>query len=669
MTTRHNTQTYIRHAVVVSAVIGTAAACLPGGFVFPGFDFDATEMASFRDCSTLEQNLKERALAKAQLQTAAAAQGRTYNASVGNVGANSPAPFTTTNNQEEGVDEADIFKVDADYAYAIHDGAFVIVKTLRGDTTRGITDGRVVAEVDLGGPAFDMYLTGDRAAILFHAKHREVKEHFQTDVPDRPSDADLTKVALYDITDRTAPKLLRELLVEGEYISSRRVDDRVYLVSKAMLDGPETGGTPSDAHWLSDRKSAIANASIDAWMPYYYTLDYNRLGQVDGEAKRCACESTYASPAAEGDDAIAVYSFGLDQGETSVETATIIGDGAMVYASTRGLVVALNNYAEAEFTESDSNWGDDSWDDGWDDPWGDDPSSDDSYQSTVEKPVTYLHRFELKTNGKVEYQAAGQVDGWALNQFSFSEYRGYLRVATQIDDPNYGTRETGVFVLKLDDKDSAHFKTRGAQAKFLSVVGEVRGIGFDEELYAVRFIEDVGYVVTFRQTDPLYTIDLSSPNNPVVRGELQIPGYSTYLHPMDDGHLIGIGRVTDTWDEGIKVSVFDVSNLSSPKVVDERVIGDDQTVCEAVNDHRAFRYLPDQKLMILPVSASNNDGLYVYKMSPTRGAELMGRIYHKGGAGHALRSYVVGDYIYGYSTAGITITPMSDLERTISIDL
>jgi uncharacterized secreted protein with C-terminal beta-propeller domain len=652
----------------MSGLLLGVAACLPGGLVIPGIDFAAAELFSYQSCSSLESDLKERALEEAQLQVLASIQGRTYDPSVGAGSASGLQPFTGTNTQESDVDEADIFKVDGGWAYALRGSDLVIVEAVKGSGSR-VTGGQVVSELSLSGAGLEMYVSGDRAAVILRTTQREVKEHFQGAAPSRPSDQAVTKVAFIDISDRSAPHVIREVLVEGEYLGTRRVEDRVYVLAKGLLEGPETSGEPSEEHWLTDRRAAIQAATLDAWMPYYYTLDYKESGAVEADKSRCACESTWSSKAGRGDDVIAIYSLGLKAGDTKVETTSIVGDGAMIYASTDGLIVALNNYASASYQEP----GDDlfsilnDWlqgDEGEEEEELDDELAAPS--EPVEKPVTFIHRFELKADGDVRYQATGQVDGWALNQFSFSEHRGYLRVATEIADNGQGVKETAVFVLKIDDKEKASFLTRGAQEKYLGLVGEVRGIGTGEDLYAVRFMGDVGYVVTFLQTDPLYTIDLRVPSKPQVRGELMVPGYSTYLHPMEGGYLLAIGRQLDGWDDGVKLSLFDVTNLNSPQVVEEHSFGDTSATSEAIEDHRAFRFLPDRGLLIIPVQTPGSDALNVYDISTRSGIAYKFSVRHEGG--HALRSYVIGDYLYGYSTRGVTITNLDTLETVERVD-
>ena len=172
--------------------------------------------------------------------------------------------------------------------------------------------------------------------------------------------------------------------------------------------------------------------------------------------------------------------------------------------------------------------------------------------------TTHIHRFDVSGSDGPAYEASGSVDGFLLNQFAMSEHEGYLRVAST-DTPVWGWwRQDGTSVSRVDvlQRDGAE----------LRLVGSVGGLGQGERIYAVRFIGDIGYVVTFRQIDPLYTVDLSDPSDPRVVGELKIPGYSAYLHPIGKNVLLGVGQDADELGRvlGTQVSVFDVSDLANP---------------------------------------------------------------------------------------------------------
>jgi hypothetical protein len=206
-----------------------------------------------------------------------------------------------------------------------------------------------------------------------------------------------------------------------------------------------------------------------------------------------------------------------------------------------------------------------------------------------------IHQFRLDDGTAATYVASGKVEGRLLNQFAMSEHNGDLRVATTTDDwGGFGEQsESTVFVLRPE----------GDELREISSVG---GLGKDEQIYAVRFIGDLAYVVTFRQIDPLYVIDLTDPANPIEAGELKIPGYSAYLHPVGDGLLLGVGQ--DATDEGrttgTQLSLFDVSDPTNPQRVSTLPIGG---YSEVEWDHKAFLYWPADGTIVLPVSPGWND--------------------------------------------------------------
>ena len=201
---------------------------------------------------------------------------------------------------------------------------------------------------------------------------------------------------------------------------------------------------------------------------------------------------------------------------------------------------------------------------------------------------TSIHRFDIDGPQRTDYRASGQVPGDLLNQFSMSEDRGVLRAATT--DSSGSESQSSVTVLA----------TRSGR---LEKVGQVGGLGRGEEIYAVRFIGDRGYVVTFRQTDPLYTLDLADPAHPVVRGELKILGYSSYLHPVGEHELLGVGQ--DASPEGIRqgtqLSLFDVADPGAPRLLHRRALGA-ATSSDVEYDHHAFLWWAPLRLAVVPVS-------------------------------------------------------------------
>jgi uncharacterized secreted protein with C-terminal beta-propeller domain len=293
----------------------------------------------------------------------------------------------------------------------------------------------------------------------------------------------------------------------------------------------------------------------------------------------------------------------------------------------------------------------------------------------VNEHTTDIHKFDISDPTRSTYVATGRVTGFMLSQWSMSEYEGNLRVATT-SAPDWwwgGEGESESFVTVLDEQNGE-----------LVEIGKVGGLGKGEQIYSVRFIDEVGYVVTFRQTDPLYTIDLSDPTDPRVVGELKILGYSAYLHPVGDGLLLGIGQ--DATEEGrtlgTQVSLFDVSDLANPKRLHNYTLDNGYSSVEY--DHRAFLYWPETGLTVIPVQVWSWDEKTetesgfsgAIAVTATRdGIEEVGRITHaddKDGAEFwwappIERSLVIGDSLYTYSQQGLLESDLGTVEPGVFV--
>jgi hypothetical protein len=283
----------------------------------------------------------------------------------------------------------------------------------------------------------------------------------------------------------------------------------------------------------------------------------------------------------------------------------------------------------------------------------------------VDEVTTPLHAFDIRDPARASYVASGVVTGHLLNQFSMSEHEGFLRVATTEGEASVSASVSSVRVLER-------------RGDLLLPVGEVTGLGQGERIYAVRFMGDVGYVVTFRQVDPLYTLDLSDPAAPRVVGELKITGYSAYLHPTEPGRLLGIGQEAseDGRVTGMQLSLFDVSDLAAPRRLSQVVLENGSS--QAEYDHHAFLHWPATGLVMVPASAwsEDSDGAGSW-WSGALGFTLegdtlsrLGQVTHPEseagsdhyGAQQIQRSFVVGDTVYTISHAGILGSDVRTLE-------
>jgi len=294
---------------------------------------------------------------------------------------------------------------------------------------------------------------------------------------------------------------------------------------------------------------------------------------------------------------------------------------------------------------------------------------------------TSIYRVRLQT-ANMACEANGSVDGRELNQFSMDEHGNYFRIVTM--SWRNATSQTNLYVLDMN----------------LTVVGRLENLGIHEYLHSSRFMGDRCYLVTFKKTDPLFVINLTDPANPTVLGELKIPGYSDYLHPYDETHIIGVGKETAeayegdwAWYQGIKVSLFDVSNVSNPTQVDVFIIGDRGSDSPILTDHKAFLFDRERELLVIPVLEAEIDrtqyptdvpanaygtpvwqGAYVLRIT-SEGFTLRGRITHGAGSGvpesgyWVMRSLYIEDVLYTVSQRKVKLNSLDDLELINEVEL
>jgi uncharacterized secreted protein with C-terminal beta-propeller domain len=316
-----------------------------------------------------------------------------------------------------------------------------------------------------------------------------------------------------------------------------------------------------------------------------------------------------------------------------------------------------------------------------------------SYGGAYTGQRTIVHRIRIE-DGNIEDATSGEVPGYVLNQFSMDEYNGYFRVATttgEVSRLEEATSENHVYILDSN----------------LNTVGKLENLGSGEKIHSARFMGDRGYLVTFKKIDPLFVLDLSDPTSPEVLGELKITGYSDYLHPYDETHIIGIGKETVegeggnfAWYQGIKISLFDVSDVEAPKEIAKYEIGDRGTDSPILNDHKAFLFDKSKNLLVIPVTVAEIDpskypsgvppnaygepvwdGAYVFHLSLEEGLVFRGRITHSGGraelsiwrwygSSHSIkRSMYIDDVLYTISDFKIKMNSLTDLSEINELNL
>lgn len=426
--------------------------------------------------------------------------------------------FSTTNTQVEGIDEADLVKTDGKYIYLVAQSAIRIVSANQGVlaevATLRIDDKKMVQEI---------FVDGDRLVVI--GTRNEYQDWVGTEKPMpagvaidskmiRPpyyNSKSFTFVDVYSISNPQTPVLLKSHEMEGNYSTSRKNGDIVYLVSNSNVYGEI---------YLPMVKDTATGAT----------------------AKVVSLNDVMIMPKFPAQGFVSVSALDIRTDEKA-EVELIAASGAVTYMNDHALYIAASDY---------------------------------NGQTSITK---------LSVNGlKVGYAGSGEVPGYLVNQFAMDEFEGHLRVATT----NWGT-DNSLFVL--DDS--------------MNVSGKVTGLAKGERIYSVRFMGNKGYVVTFRTMDPLFVFDLSDPTNPMVTGELKIPGFSNYLHPVSETQLLGIGMdVVDIYQKdqfgkeivigqkqgGIKISLFDVSDKGKPIEISKYLLGSNGSYAEALNNHKAIMF-------------------------------------------------------------------------------
>ncbi len=462
---------------------------------------------------------------------------------------------STTNTQEVGVDEGDIVETDGKVVYAVIDGVIRVVD---------ITTGALLTTVALppGSGDGQLLLDGKRLAV--------VTSQYSAVGPE-------TIVAVYDVANPAAPAKLTVQHLEGAAVAVRSVNHRARLVLNTPFGQrlqprlTPTGPLNTDAdvqRAIKANRAIVKAAPITDWLPRTYAE--NADGSATAVRPALSCGEIGRPHQSSGLGTTWVATIDLDNGvavPTVRGSAGVVAEAGIVYASTDTLYVAT------------TQWQGQVWSGGRPAP-----------RTRPASAGTEITAFDMRPADGAAWLATGLVRGYLLNQFSMSEFSGALRVATTRGDAGFGgSTESGVQVLQLSSADRRQ----------LTVVGEVWGLGRGERVYAVRFVADLGYIVTFRQTDPLYVLDLRDVRTPKVAGELKINGYSAYLHPIGDGLIVGIGQdATDGGQRlGTQVSLFDVNDPANPKRIANLLVGGQS---EAEYDHHAFLWWGATRNVVVP---------------------------------------------------------------------
>jgi len=546
----------------------------------------------------------------------------------------------------EGVDEADIIKTDGQYIYHLSGGALRIVKADSGKMELTAT-----LDFDKNKDGFypnDMYVDGNSLTVISSVY---IPRNVQNAAPDgggaeKPMppdgsyyayfDGSFVRVLVYDTADKSKPVLTREFTAEGNLLSSRKIDNMLYLVVNKYMY----------FYGLDTPVKAV---------PVYSDRQNGALKPVDLGGMRYF-------PGGEDRGILMICGIDTADGAAAPKINSIIGSGGQIYMSASSLYIAKYDYGYSMTM----------------------PVMPAVRGSGAAAPDysdrTSFFKFALD-NGDVIYTATGAADGNVLNQYSMDEYDGYFRVATTVG----GSAKNALTVFGPN----------------MTVAGKIDDMAPGEKIYSARFMGGRAYMVTYRTVDPLFAIDLSRPSNPKVLGELKIPGYNSYLHPYDETRLIGFGRDTEEMktvdskgnvvntfavNKGLKLSLYDISDIMNPKEIDAVSIGDANAISDLLYNPKALLFSKEKGFLAFPVTQYPSTGYYggeayepfagayVYDVSPD-GFKLRGRIVHESAADYfdnydyangdpiIQRIIYIGDMFYSATGTEMQSNRMDDLAK------
>lgn len=515
--------------------------------------------------------------------------------------------FSTTNIQVQGVDEADIVKTDGEYLYQVNNENIVIAKIYPSDKMKQI---KVLKLAEEKLYPLELYVDENRLVVIGTSTndipiYRPVAKSLAI-YPPRYSNGTV-KLIEYNIKDKSNIKKSREIELEGNYLSSRKIGDILYLVSNKYTNYYHIMDESGDNYTPSYRDTAIKDDFISIPL-----------------------DKIYYFPDCIGRNYLIVAAVNLSLPEKGVNVSTYLGNGENIYASTDNLYVAVTKHVPVKK----------------DAVIYDSANPKRSIVPNYNERETLVYRFTFK-GSELNYTGKGAVPGDILNQFSMDENGNYFRIATtkgEIWRDDERTSKNNLYVLDEDMK----------------ITGSIEDIAPGERIYSVRFMGDRAYMVTFKTVDPLFVIDLKDAKNPKILGALKIPGYSDYLHPYDENHIIGFGKDTieivnkdnkgneigrNAYYLGMKIALFDVSDVSNPIEKFKENIGDRGTESELLHNHKALLFSKEKNLMAFPVtvmevkekSKKNNElaygefafqGAYVYSIDLQNGFKLRKAISH-----------------------------------------
>lgn len=576
-------------------------------------------------------------------------------------GSGSTANFSTTNLQEAGVDEADRFKSDGSYLYVLGQDANAAGSSLRIlalaenapakastvarlalDPQKAFSQGYLATNRPGGQPDLLVALGESRLdytpppGVPIALPVASARSWFA------PWDWRKGRVELQwvNIADRAQPEATVRLALDGFLVASRRIGETIFLVTRFSPSIPYVIGDPDPAKQAAAELLALQQASLEELLPKWYIN-----GVAQGNLlSASACYQAPGNDAGQTPDLIVVAAVDLGNPNAMPRAQCLAGSSETAYVSTEALYVATSRYNYTVTAAAASLVG------------GTGTNAMIAIASYPSEYTTDLHKFSLSAAGP-QYRGSGSVAGhlgWEQDKKSFrmGEHQGALRIATSVGETWDANATNRLSVLREQD---------GALALVAQLPNQQRPAPLGkpgEKIYAARFVGNRGYLVTFRVTDPLYVIDLANPADPRIAGELQIPGYSDYLHPIGEEWLLGVGKdaVSDTtsvlgdgrgaWYQGVKIAMFNVADVSQPREVNSIVIGKRGTQSAALVDHHAFSFLP---------MTGNGDELARFTLPIERHATLPNNSYYDAGDPRTYYDWSdTGLYLFSVSRNGLS---------------
>jgi hypothetical protein len=581
--------------------------------------------------------------------------------------------FTTTNLQERGVDEPDFVKNDGSRIFLLHDRRLVSFQAWPPEQTQ------LLSAVPVEGLPEQMFLAGNQVVVLSQVNLKRAFERAGLPWPPRSGgrgggggsalppicpiegcgfDYDGSKVTVFDVSG-PEPRPLYESYHEGHVVTARRGGASVRVVQTGALRRPLLDYSPEGPIDWRDRNAVRAAyedvrrknrrileaTKLEDWLPT--VLQGSPGGALRVVPLPCASFQAADAPVRLG--LTNVTTLRLDRVADGLEPSPLLHDVAQAYASAESLYLTTPHY------------------------WRVRPGRWPGMQTH-----TYIHAFDLRSPDAVRHVASGGVAGHVLNQFSLDEEGGHLRVATL--SQRWETLDRPV--------STNHVSVLAREGGRLRLVGETQPLAPGERIFSARFEGARGYLVTFRQIDPLFTLDLRDPRQPRVVGELHVPGFSTYLHPLGADDILAIG--TDVTEQGrvngLQLQLFDVSDMANPRQRHKVVLGGQWSSSEAARNHKAFNYFGSRSLLAIPFSDyvtsaprwQFRSSLEVLRVDLGQGFTPLGSVDHGdlidpdpyrgypwGWTPTVRRSVMMDDFVYSISFGGLKVHSLANLSQAL----